>query len=141
MCGVSEDDVKIESRRRVCNPCRGRDYYARNREMVIEKARLRYDPEKAREYHKRYNAANPDKKRDWQLRNAYGITLVQYNELLEAQGGLCAICREASERTLHVDHCHTTKRVRSLLCTECNTGLGKFRDRPDLLRAAAEYLS
>jgi hypothetical protein len=140
-CGLPETEVKIESRRRVCNPCRGREYYARNREACRQRARDRYDPAKAAEYHKRYNAENPHKKREWQLRRWYGMTLEDYDKMFAEQDGRCAICRETHERTLHVDHCHTTGRVRKLLCTECNTGLGKFKERPDLLEAAIAYLA
>lgn len=61
-----------------------------------------------------------------------------------AQDGRCAICRKSETelgRSLSVDHWHTgDKRVRQLLCAECNRGLGVFKDNPDLLREAAAYL-
>ena len=61
---------------------------------------------------------------------------------LEAQGGVCAICRQPrpEERTLHVDHAHETGAIRGLLCFTCNNALGDFRDEPALFHAAAEYL-
>lgn len=73
----------------------------------------------------------------------YGIGPEEYAALLEAQGAGCAICRgQSSDGTgLAVDHDHTTGRTRGLLCSSCNNGLGRFRDDPVLLRAAAEYLS
>lgn len=68
----------------------------------------------------------------------YGLTEERYQEMLKAQEGKCALCR--SEAPLHVDHCHKTKKVRGLLCQACNTGIGKLRDDPDLMRRAAEYV-
>lgn len=64
----------------------------------------------------------------------YGITLEQYNAMRAAQNGCCAICgiTPTEKRQLHVDHCHSTGRVRALLCSPCNTQLGsyeKLRDR------------
>lgn len=59
------------------------------------------------------------------------------------QGGRCAICHlsEAENgKALALDHCHTTNRVRGLLCDLCNTGLGRFKDSPDALRRAITYL-
>lgn len=70
----------------------------------------------------------------------YGITLEQYNEMLDAQGGACAICGETKERSLHVDHDHVSGTVRGLLCDFCNIGLGHFQDDPDRLVAAAAYI-
>lgn len=68
----------------------------------------------------------------------------QYDELLEAQNGGCAICgRERADgngRRLHVDHDHETLKVRGLLCYACNAGLGSFGDDPDLMFKAIEYL-
>jgi hypothetical protein len=59
--------------------------------------------------------------------------------MIEAQGGLCAICEGPLERP-HVDHDHETGKVRGVLCFNCNGGLGKFADSADLLQRAAEYL-
>ena len=58
--------------------------------------------------------------------------------MFDAQGGLCAICREAP--AAHVDHDHATKLVRGLLCFNCNGALGQFRDRADLMLRAIAYL-
>lgn len=77
----------------------------------------------------------------------YGITAGQYDQMLLKQGGGCAICGATAEqherqaRPLHIDHDHATGIVRGLLCTSCNTGLGKFRDNPKLVQAAADYLT
>jgi hypothetical protein len=76
------------------------------------------------------------------LKRKYGLTLAQYDAMLEAQGGVCAICRQPrpEERTLHVDHDHETGAIRGLLCFTCNNALGNFRDEPELFHAAAQYL-
>jgi hypothetical protein len=72
------------------------------------------------------------------LKRRYGITADEADEMLAAQGGLCAICKVAP--AVHVDHDHETGGVRALLCFNCNGGLGQFRDDPDVLRAAADYV-
>jgi hypothetical protein len=75
------------------------------------------------------------------LRNRYGITLDAYAALLSLQNGKCGICGAVpSAIGLAVDHDHTSRRVRGLLCGSCNMGVGRFRDRADLLEAAARYL-
>jgi hypothetical protein len=78
--------------------------------------------------------------RNQSLKSNYGITLVDYQEMLSAQGGACAICRCQSDRTLHVDHDHKTGAVRGLLCRNCNRGLGCLKDDATTLQNAAEYL-
>jgi len=74
------------------------------------------------------------------LRRRYGITLAEYRAMVATQDGCCAICGERPEARMHVDHDHTTGVIRQLLCPQCNAALGGARDRPDLLRAMADYL-
>jgi hypothetical protein len=76
--------------------------------------------------------------RSYHLKARYGITGAEAARMLEEQNGVCAICEERPAD--HVDHDHRTGQVRRLLCFNCNGGLGQFRDDPDLLRAAADYL-
>jgi hypothetical protein len=68
----------------------------------------------------------------------YGMTEVELSDRKEAQGGLCALCRLG--RAEHVDHDHLTGKVRGVLCFNCNSGLGQFRDSIDLLARATDYL-
>ena len=71
----------------------------------------------------------------------YGMTVAQYEEMLAQQAGVCKICsKPPTKYRLAVDHCHTTKKIRALLCSGCNVGLGGFRDSVDLLRKAADYI-
>ena len=75
----------------------------------------------------------------------YGITPEQYDEMVLAQGGVCAICKKADQTVawagrLHIDHCHTTGRVRGLLCSPCNIALGLIRDDPIVLLGMVDYL-
>lgn len=84
------------------------------------------------------------------LLSLYGITIEQYEALLAAQGGVCAICGGVSTdgKSLHVDHdhncCNTRPAcgacVRGLLCDLCNRAIGSMQDDPARLRAAAAYL-
>jgi len=76
------------------------------------------------------------------LKAKYGITYETFLEMHKEQKGLCAICgqEEKAERDLAVDHCHTTGRVRALLCTTCNIALGGFKDDPQLLLNARDYI-
>lgn len=75
-----------------------------------------------------------------QLKVNYGIGLDEYNKMLAGQGGACAICSEPQTETLCVDHCHSTGKIRGLLCRKCNTGLGCYKDNADLMRLAIRYL-
>lgn len=75
------------------------------------------------------------------LKRKYGMTPEQYNEMLAAQGGGCAICgRPPKKISLHVDHDHDTGAIRRLLCFLCNNLLGDAGDDPALLEKAAAYL-
>lgn len=81
--------------------------------------------------------------RDHMLLKKYGMTRSRVEALHQQQDGKCAIClREmpALGKGSHVDHCHSTGKVRGLLCRACNHGLGQFQDSPETLRRAAKYL-
>lgn len=78
------------------------------------------------------------------IKKNFGITKEQYTNLLEYQQSSCAICGKQHEDVkgsrLYVDHCHTTNKIRGLLCSHCNLGLGHFRDDTELLHRAQKYL-
>lgn len=78
------------------------------------------------------------------LKTQYGMTEADYETLLDAQDGRCAICRQpppSYRPILHVDHDHDRGTVRGLLCSDCNLAIGKLHDSIDLLRAAVDYLA
>lgn len=71
----------------------------------------------------------------------YGLTAEALQALIDEQNGQCGICSKDITTASVVDHCHETGTIRGILCSECNLGLGKFKDDPALLEAAALYLS
>lgn len=80
-------------------------------------------------------------RQNYDLLRRHGITVEEYESMFTAQSGACAICRtESSPRGLFVDHDHRSGRVRGLLCSTCNTGLGMFSDDAGLLEDAMYYL-
>lgn len=101
-----------------------------------------YEAKRQRE--KVYYKANRTKWRETQLRKEFGITSQRYAEMLQEQGGTCAICEGQQtyrgKKALAVDHCHATGVVRGLLCNHCNHALGHAKDDPERLRAMADYL-
>lgn len=86
--------------------------------------------------------------REWALQKRFKIDGEKFRELLAKQNGKCAICggrethvyKSGKVKELSVDHCHDKKHVRGLLCSQCNRGLGLFKDKPEFLEAAANYL-
>ena len=97
---------------------------------------------------KRYKK-NPEYTRANVLKNKYGLTVEQYDDMVNRQGGVCAICGKGNDRLtkwgtrttrLVIDHCHATGKVRGLLCHTCNSGIGSLGDSVDNLSNAIEYL-
>ncbi len=88
-------------------------------------------------------------KRNAAFKFTYGISLSQYDAMFARQEGLCAICgrpervswKNGSKKRLCVDHCHSTGKVRGLLCLLCNHALGAFNDDPELVMKAWKYLT
>ena len=121
---------------------------------------LRQIDDRAVERATAWNKANPERraviaarhyrktepgKRDYHLRRIYGITLAEYDQLVMAQCGLCAVCGNPETKVQHnrecrlsVHHDHETGRVVALLCAKCNRGMGLLSDDPALLNRAAE---
>lgn len=90
-----------------------------------------------------HRVSNPELYRESDLKKSYGINLSEYDSMLNKQNGVCAICNkpETLKRGwLHVDHNHKTRKVRGLLCGNCNTGIGKLGEDVDILKSAIEYL-
>jgi hypothetical protein len=105
----------------------------------------RKDPQKHRDEVKKWRDANKALHADMHARWRYGVPIGTYAEMLTKQNGLCAICGTdqpgGKGGRFHIDHCHASSAVRGLLCTNCNTGLGQFRHREDLLQNAIRYLA
>ncbi len=144
-------DGCVDGRRGECRTCfqaKARARKAANPD-IAEEARRRTqrwradNPERYAENQRRFKESGGYARslRKWHLKTKYGLTPEDDDNLLDEQGGGCAICGDPPPATgsLHVDHDHDTGRVRSLLCFQCNAGLGQFRHDPDLLWRAAEY--
>ena len=117
-------------------PAYYREYRAKHRDKYLARQRAWYKNHP--EYRKRRN-----------LLHSYGLTLADYTDMLEKQGGVCAICLRPETRIspqtqkilpLSVDHDHTTDRVRGLLCTNCNLAIGLIGDSQAHALAMAAYL-
>lgn len=78
----------------------------------------------------------------WRLRTLFGLTIDEYNQMLENQNHSCKICgiQEPMGYGWHVDHCHETNKVRGILCQKCNQGIGLFSDKVETLQKAIQYL-
>lgn len=115
-----------------CNRCRSKPAVTWN---------LRY-PERVKAAQRRFIESG--NARLGRLRRQYGLDAADFASWARRQGDVCAICREPGSSTrgarLHVDHDHSTGLVRGLLCTNCNRGLGYFKDSVERLIDAAEYL-
>jgi DNA repair exonuclease SbcCD ATPase subunit len=119
------------------------------------------NPEKCREQERRYRERHKerlmleardrrvvtrDQRAAMRRKTRYGLTPEDFESRWLAQGGRCPVCgvelaRDHKLGNGHaVDHCHTTGKVRGVICRRCNIGLGYFNDTPAFLRAAADYL-
>lgn len=96
-------------------------------------------------YRETHPKQTPSYKRNAKLKNRYGITAEQWDDLFDSQNRACAICRvpegpDDIRAQWHTDHNHETGKVRGILCSTCNRGLGQFKDSPELMRLAALYV-
>ena len=138
-----------------------RKWYSANREKALEAKRKReaiYLQDPIRRERKRASDLAAWRKyrhsekwinnaRRTHLKHKYGITPEQYDEMLRSQNGVCAICKQPETasragkiKLLSVDHKHTTKQLRGLLCDGCNVALGSMHENIERLQSAIEYL-
>ncbi len=123
-------------------------YESKNKEnrSLYFKEYCKKNSKKIVQYQKAYSLRNPEKValkvRKRNLKK-FRLTIEDYENLLQSQNGVCAICKQAcaTGRRLAVDHCHQTGNVRGLLCGKCNRGLGYFKDDASLIYQAYNYLS
>ncbi len=118
---------------RRCASKRWKEYYAANSDDI-------------KEHQNNYYHANSEKNKKCSTRalrkTRYGVTQEMYDAMHTAQLGVCAIClRDDGARSLSVDHCHKTGKVRGLLCGKCNLTLGTFDEDIARFQACADYLS
>lgn len=138
-----------DGHRNECKECmRGarRRHYEANRDAYIRKAQdwKRRNPERYRQLEQKRRAARGPEEirrdRDQHLSRQYSITMDDFDFMVIAQRGLCAICGKEDGIRLHVDHDHATGRVRGLLCGSCNRAMGLFHEDPVRFEAAGAYL-
>lgn len=123
------DRTDLQSQCRVCITLKKREYRNKNPHIHRKASKKWTDNNKVPIYFK------------WTERK-YNITKREYETFWKKQGGLCKICSSPFEGVKRpaVDHDHVTGKVRGLLCSKCNAGLGQFNDNPDLLLLACDYL-
>jgi hypothetical protein len=130
----------------------GFSYECKECRKIYLKKRKSYDSASRKDY---YEAVKHTEEyyytyRNRHLKHKYGISINDYNNMVEEQGSSCAICSQKFDlsdqhverkHSLVVDHCHKTGVVRGLLCDKCNRGLGYFKDSPSFLKEAIRYLN
>lgn len=148
-----------------CHRVRYKRYYKENREHILMKEKLqrqKFTPEeknKLNAYNRKYYAKNRIKKREYmnayarkwrrkhpekdklaRLKRDYNLTFLDIKKMKVQQDNKCLICDYPLPNNFVIDHDHKTGKVRGLLCRRCNTSLGLFRDDPNILKRAINYL-
>lgn len=124
-----------------CRNKRGREYNRDNPEIKKK------TNDAHKEYRKKYYSSPEWRKklREQHLKSTYNITHKDYEVLLNKQNNVCKICNQfklyqKGKDYMHVDHCHKTGKIRGILCSKCNKGLGSFCDDIELMKNAIKYL-
>jgi hypothetical protein len=118
-----------------------REYQEKNRDR-LRAARIVWGKTRTKEARHEEYLKRKDKAKSWSFINLYGISLEKRDRLISLQGGRCAICKNTflSDKDTHIDHCHSTGEVRSILCRACNHLIGNCKEDIEILSKAIEYL-
>lgn len=119
-------------------------YRLAHKEELKEKSRQwrKRNPQKVKkyiDYQRNWFKEHPGYVFEHNLKTKYGLSLLQFNIMLDEQRHKCALCYVGLNPPC-VDHDHITKEVRALLCFHCNALLGNAKENPNVLRRAAEYI-
>lgn len=137
-CGASAEVYGASMKRTGCRKCSDKAKGLKRRKPKLP----RTDEERAAwaEQCRQYRKTEEGKRQTKAMNlKKFGLTLEDFETMVESQGGACAICSGIPDQ-LCVDHCHDTGKVRGLLCHRCNRGIGLLRDNPNILRKAATYV-
>lgn len=93
-----------------------------------------------KQYQREWRKQNPGKVSSYTRKWRFKLTEAQFQEMVAAQNGTCAICKLIPEDTLCIDHDHKSNKIRALLCRKCNSSIGYFKDDTELLLRVKHYL-
>ena len=129
-----------------------RKSYLKNKEKVLVRGREREQTGKRKEDHKNWALKNQEKVKairkkqyikhypKYTLKHTYGITVEQFKSLLILQNNKCGICEKEFKKIPCIDHNHKTGKIRGVLCSSCNSGLGSLGDSPEIINRAINWL-
>lgn len=107
-------------------------YFQKNKEKIIQK--------------RKDNPINSDKQFLYFIKSKYSLSELEYKKMLEERNYCCDICglrqieNPKNKDKLCIDHCHTTKKIRGLLCRNCNSAIGYFKDNVEIIKKSIKYL-
>lgn len=144
-----------------CNKCKIDKSFIEFHKKKDRKDGIRSECKKCISKHQKIHYSKPDIKksrierqrtpeyrlqqRKHHLKKNYGISIYDYDKMLDLQGNKCAVCKiktpnGQSDKYFHIDHCHKTEKVRGLLCSTCNMGLGLFKENIEVLNNLIQYI-
>lgn len=132
-CHNKYKEATLEERNKKTKEYR-KKWYQNNKEKVKEQTK------------KRYQSLDFNYRQKYTIKYKYGIGLIEYETLVKKNNGCCAICGREQEngakhyKKLYIDHDHTTRKIRGIICNDCNRGLGGFKDNIQFLQNAIKYL-
>ena len=124
-----------------CKKCAGqRSIQNLHKRMENPEFKAQYAAKQSEAYYRLYQGKRTERHRQNEVWRKYHLSNEQYQEMLDAQNNECACCHDPFTRTPHVDHDHSTDKVRGLLCGPCNHGIGLLGDTLEGLLKAVAYL-